>query len=283
MPACTRPSALTLAAQLLAGRLRLYRVLPASAWELCIFRLWPHTPYRRCAATVTAVCGVSETVQVELREVWQARADAWIRWARSPELDDDFWGFHLAYFLGLLPPPGRLTVDMGCGEGRLGRVLAAAGHRVVGCDAAFGMVRAAVDAPKACAAVVADGVMLPLRDREADLVIAFMCLHDFDDMGAAVGEAARVLAAGGRLAIALLHPVVTARLAGAYAAEQRYTLDTVEKAGLSMTYEGMHRPLTAYTSALAASGLVIEALHEPVKVNGDRMTMPYLDLLARRP
>lgn len=232
---------------------------------------------------MTAVCGVSETVLVELREVWQARADAWIRWARSPELDDDFWGFHLAHFLDLLPPPGRLTVDMGCGEGRLGRVLAAAGHHVVGCDAAFGMVRAAVDAHQACAAVVADAVMLPLRDREADLVIVFMCLHDFDDMSAAIGEAARVLAAGGRLAIALLHPVVTARLAGTYTVEHRYTLDTVEKTGLSMTYEGLHRPLTAYTSALAAAGLVIEALREPVKVNGDRMTMPYLDLLARRP
>jgi SAM-dependent methyltransferase len=221
-------------------------------------------------------------VLVDLREAWQARADAWIRWSRSPELDDDFWRFHLPQFLDLLPPPGRLTVDMGCGEGRLGRVLAGAGHRVVGCDAAFAMVKAAVDAPQACAAVVAEAVMLPLRDRAADLVIAFMCLHDLDDMRAAVGEAARVLAPGGRLAVALLHPVVTARLAGAYAAERRYSVDTVEKAGLAMTYEGLHRPLTAYTAALAGAGLVIEAIREPVKTDGDSVTMPFLDLLARR-
>jgi SAM-dependent methyltransferase len=220
---------------------------------------------------------------VDLREAWQARADAWIRWARSPELDDDFWRFHLAHFLDLLPPPGRLTVDMGCGEGRLGRVLAAAGHRILGCDAAFGMVKAAVEAPRACAAVVADAVMLPLRDREADLVIAFMCLHDFDDMTAAVEEAARVLAVGGRLAVALLHPVVTARLAGTYAAERRYTVDTVEKAGLAMTYEGLHRPLTAYTAALAAAGLVIEAIREPLKIDGGSVTMPFMHLLARQP
>jgi ubiquinone/menaquinone biosynthesis C-methylase UbiE len=186
-------------------------------------------------------------------------------------------------FLGLLPPPGRLTVDMGCGEGRLGRVLAGAGHRVVGCDAAFAMVNAAAGASRACPAVVADAVMLPLRDREADLVIAFMCLHDFDDMRAAIGEAARVLAPGGRLAVALLYPVVTARLAGTYAAERRYSVDTVEKAGLAMTYEGLHRPLTAYTAALAGAGLVIEAIREPVKTDGDSVTMPFLDLLARRP
>jgi SAM-dependent methyltransferase len=222
-------------------------------------------------------------VLVNLRETWQTRADAWIRWSRSPELDDDFWRFHLPQFLGLLPPPGRLTVDMGCGEGRLGRVLAGAGHRVVGCDAAFAMVKAAAGASGACPVVVADAVMLPLRDREADLVIAFMCLHDFDDMRAAVGEAARVLAPGGRLAVALLHPVVTARLAGTYAAERRYSVDTVEKAGLAMTYEGLHRPLTAYTAALAGAGLVIEAIREPVKADGDSVTMPFLDLLAGRP
>jgi SAM-dependent methyltransferase len=220
---------------------------------------------------------------VDLRETWRARADTWIRWSRSPDLDDDFWQFHLAQFLDLLPPPGELTVDVGCGEGRLGRVLAAAGHRVVGCDAAFAMVKAAADAPGACTGVVADAALLPVRDGAADLVILFMCLHDFDDMRAAIRQAARVLVPGGRLAVALLHPVVTARLAGTYASERRYTGQTPEKAGLAMTYEGLHRPLTAYTAALAASGLVIEAIREPVKTDGDSVTMPFLDLLARRP
>lgn len=99
---------------------------------------------------------------MDLRETWQARADAWIRWARSPELDDDFWQFHLPQFVDLLPPPGGLTVDMGCGE-------------------------------------------------------------------------------------------------------------------------GLHQPLTAYTAAMAASGLVIEAIREPVKTSAGTMTMPFLDLLARLP
>ncbi len=76
---------------------------------------------------------------------------------------------------------------------------------------------------------------------------------------------------------------MTARLAGTYAAERRYSVDTVEKAGLAMTYEGLHRPLTAYTAALADAGLVIEAIREPVKTDGDSVTMPFLDLLARRP
>jgi hypothetical protein len=102
-------------------------------------------------------------------------------------------------------------------------------------------------------------------------------------MRTAIGQAARVLAPGGRLAVALKHPVVTAKLAGTHAAERRYIADTVNKGGLTMTYEGLHRPLTAYTAALAASGLVIEAIREPGKIDGDNVTMPFLDPLARRP
>lgn len=217
---------------------------------------------------------------MDLRTAWQEGADAWVRWARSPDLDDDFWRFHLPRFLHLLPPPGRLTVDMGCGEGRLGRILAAAGHHIIGCDTAFPLVKAAAEAPPAGAVVVADAARLPIRDHQADLVIAFMCLHDFDDMAAAIAEAARVLAADGKLAVALLHPVLTARLARTYAAEGPYTL-AVEKAGQVMTYQGRHRPLTAYTTALAAAGLVIETIGEPVKPEGDHPTMPFLHLLAR--
>jgi 2-polyprenyl-3-methyl-5-hydroxy-6-metoxy-1,4-benzoquinol methylase len=89
-----------------------------------------------------------------VRSARQARADAWVRWARSPELDDDFWLFHLRRFLDLLPAPGRLTVDVGCGEGRLTRALAAAGYRVVGADTASALVKAALTHPRSAPARV---------------------------------------------------------------------------------------------------------------------------------
>ena len=217
---------------------------------------------------------------MNLRAAWQERAGAWVRWARSPDLDSEFWQFHLPHFVSLLPSPGRLTVDVGCGEGRLGRVLAAAGHRVIGCDTAFPLVKAAAEAPQPGTAVVADAAKLPLHDRVADLVTAFMCLHDFDDMSAAVAEAARILAPDGRFAIALLHPVFTTRLTGSYADEQPYAL-TIDRAGQTMTYHGRHRPLTAYTTALAAAGLAIETIREPLKTSSGKNTMPFLHLLAR--
>jgi ubiquinone/menaquinone biosynthesis C-methylase UbiE len=193
----------------------------------------------------------------------ETRASDWVRWARSPELDDDFWSFHLAEFLRFVPAPGRLTVDVGCGEGRLGRVLAKSGHRVVGFDASVTSVRAAATHPEGHPVAVADAVRLPLPDDAADLAIAFTSLHDFDDLRAAVAEVARVLAPDGRICVAQLHPVVSARMVDGYAAERRYSF-TVERAGLEMTYEGAHRPLGAYFDALETAGLVVEALREPI-------------------
>ena len=63
------------------------------------------------------------------REVWEERADDWVRWARSRELDFGFWELNLPAMLELLPAPGRLTLDVACGEGRLSRELARLGHR----------------------------------------------------------------------------------------------------------------------------------------------------------
>lgn len=217
---------------------------------------------------------------MDLRTAWRESADTWVRWARSPDLDGEFWQFHLPHFLDLLPPPGQLTVDVGCGEGRLGRILAAAGHRIIGCDAAFPLVKAATEPPQPGIAVAADAARLPIRDHAADLVTAFMCLQDFDDMTTAVAEAGRILVPNGRFAIALLHPVFTARLTGAYADEQPYTF-TIDRAGHTMTYHGRHRPLTAYTTALTAAGLAIEAIREPLKTRNGENTMPFLHLLAR--
>jgi SAM-dependent methyltransferase len=216
---------------------------------------------------------------MSLRDAWEMRAPDWVRWARSPELDDDFWQFHLPEFLRSVPLPGRLTVDVGCGEGRLGRVLAKAGHRVVGFDASVTSVRAAATHPRAHPVAVADAIRLPLPDDAADLAIAFMSLHDFDDLRAAVAEVARVLAPDGRFCVALLHPLVSARMVDGYAAERRYSF-TVERAGLEMTYEGTHRPLGAYFDALERMGFVVEALHEPVALRDDGS--PYVNFLHLR-
>lgn len=80
---------------------------------------------------------------MDLRRAWAADPELWIDFARSEVADPVFWHFNLPEFLDLLPPPGALTLDVGCGEGRVSRALAARGHRVVGVDAVEAFTRAA--------------------------------------------------------------------------------------------------------------------------------------------
>jgi Methyltransferase domain len=63
---------------------------------------------------------------------WQA--GDWLAWARTPG-HDSYWYLRDAFFEEILPAPGRLTLEVGCGEGRVARDLAAHGHRVVALDA----------------------------------------------------------------------------------------------------------------------------------------------------
>src|SRR5262245_61773182 len=58
-----------------------------------------------------------------LRDAWDEQAENWVAWARTLGHDHFYWRFNLPRFLELVPPPGRLTVDLGSGEGRLGRRL----------------------------------------------------------------------------------------------------------------------------------------------------------------
>jgi ubiquinone/menaquinone biosynthesis C-methylase UbiE len=72
------------------------------------------------------------------------------------------------------------------------------------------MVEAAREFDPSIDVRLADASALPLDDACADLAIAFMSLHDIGDMPAAVREAARVLEPGGRLCMAIVHPINSA-------------------------------------------------------------------------
>src|SRR5919199_2458479 len=106
-----------------------------------------------------------------LREAWDEQAEEWTRFARDPRGDRANLEFNIPAFLELVPGPGRRTLDLGCGEGRVGAGLARRGHTVVGVDSSPGMVAAASELIEA---VVADAVALPFSDASFDLVVAFM-------------------------------------------------------------------------------------------------------------
>jgi molybdopterin-guanine dinucleotide biosynthesis protein A/SAM-dependent methyltransferase len=218
-----------------------------------------------------------------LRVAWEEHAADWIAWARDYELDHFFWRFNLPRFLELVPEPGRLTVDLGCGEGRMARELQLAGHTVVGIDTSPTLAEAARTAEPPTQVLVADAAEVPLDDGVADLVLAFMSLMNVDDLDAVVAEAARLLEPGGRLCFAVVHPAKSvADARGAYFQQAPYTT-TSERGGRSMRFHEMHHPLEAFTRALERAGLLIETLREPVPDDEHVAAHPEMERWRREP
>lgn len=208
----------------------------------------------------------------DLSRAWEGVADQWATWARKPG-HDSYWRFHKEPFFALLPPPGRLTIDIGCGEGRVSRDLKALGHNVVAIDVSPTLVDYARAADPSMTVMVADAARLPFGDAAADLVVAFMSLHDVDDMPSAMREIGRVLEAGGVLCMAIVHPINSAGRFEGTAPDARFVIegsylephfyqDTIEHDGLAMTFNSKHWPLQAYFDAMEQAGLLVDTLKE---------------------
>lgn len=230
-----------------------------------------------------------------LSKTWNALAPQWIDWARTPN-HDSYWRFHRHAFFEMVPSPGRLTIDLGCGEGRVTRDLVDRGHRVVGVDISPAMSQSAATHPgMPVTAVVGDAARMPIKDGHADLVVAFMSLQDMDDIVRAIAEAARVLTPGGRLVIAIVHPTYSSgtfpgrrnrsanlvMIRPYFDSEICKSIDTRD--GLTMTFYRKHRPLGAYTDALAEAGFFIERLNEvtdPDTANPRSRVPMFLDISA---
>jgi SAM-dependent methyltransferase len=200
-------------------------------------------------------------------DAWDSHADAWARWARTPGHDVHYELINLPAFMALIPAPASLTVDLGCGEGRLGRALARLGHTVVGVDSSRALARLAREAGGYREVLLASAQSVPLPNGCADLVTAFMSLHDMDELDGAIVETARLLSPGGYLCVAVPHPFAEMARerpeSPGYCAPYRY-VDVIERGGITVTFESWRRPLSAYTQAIEKSGLVIEAMREPL-------------------
>lgn len=206
-----------------------------------------------------------------MRQGWEEEARNWAAFARTPGHDRAHENTNLPALLDLLPPAGRRTLDLACGEGRISRLLKSMGHRVVGVDASPSMAR--LTAGQGSQVLVGDAARLPLADGAVDLVVAYMCLHDVDDMPGAVAEVSRVLEPSGRLCLAIPHPVSSAGvftgrepdapfvIRGSYLDPAPVRMVS-ERDGIRLTFHGAHRPVEAYMRALETAGLLTEALRE---------------------
>ena len=219
----------------------------------------------------------------DVSDAWEARAEQWLAWARTPGQDIYFWQLNWPAFRELLPPAGRRTLDIGCGEGRVGRELARAGHRVLGVDSSPTLAALAREAGGYEEVAAARANALPWPAECCDLAIAFMSLQDMENPAAAIAEIARVLQRSGRLCLAIIHPLNRPPEGLEDYFSERRVATRVTHAGLEMTCESIDRPFQTYTRALASAGFVIEDLREPQATLVQATEETSLAEAARRP
>ncbi len=133
---------------------------------------------------------------------------------------------------------------------------------------------------------LADAADLPFEDDEFDRVVAYNVLMDVPDMPAAVAEAARVLAPGGRLTISIVHPFADRgefaderpdaifEVRGSYFGRKHFT-GSERRGGNVMHYAGWSHPLQDYAAALTRAGLAITEIREPRPAPAGDGTTPF--------
>ena len=91
-------------------------------------------------APVLATVRLTRTVAtVAAAGEWEPEAENWVRWARTPG-HDAYWYYRDGFFDDFAPRPHGRTLEVGCGEGRVARDLAARGHRVTAIDTSHTLV-----------------------------------------------------------------------------------------------------------------------------------------------
>jgi SAM-dependent methyltransferase len=202
----------------------------------------------------------TKSSHVTLAEAWEAAATAWSDYVRAGR--DPFFHVSLAAFCELLPPPRGTTLDIGCGEGRVGAELEARGHRVLGVEQSPTLAARARERHEV---VETDAADLPFADASFPLVVSFNSLMDMDDAAGAVREAARVLEPGGRFCVAIVHPILSAGSGEPHTIAGSYLEPVRQRAPLAygdFELETTHRPLSWYAEAIFAAGLLVESLRE---------------------
>lgn len=179
---------------------------------------------------------------------------------------------------------GLAVLDIGCGEGRFGRMLAERGAVVTGLDPCAPLIAAAQDRSPTSLYTVGGAENLPFRDRVFDAAIMYLVLIDVFDFRKAIREAHRVLREGGRLVVANIISFRSACELGwikddngerLYVAVNNYFEEKANHAawcGISVT--NYHRPAQAYFQAFIDAGFRLAAYHEPA---------PSAELAAEQP
>lgn len=203
---------------------------------------------------------------------WSDVASEWIEWARAPN-HDAFWAYRPALHEFIGKGTGD-ALEVGCGEGRVSRLLKECGYRVTATDTVEAFVAAAREVDSADRYEVAPATALPFEPASFDFIMAYNVLMDVDDVPAAVKEMRRVLRPSGTLFVSIVHPFADRGRFDNERSETPFVVDGTyfgrehfegaeERDGLRMRFAGWSQPLQNYMAALEGAGLAVTSLVEP--------------------
>lgn len=203
--------------------------------------------------------------------------------------EGDLWHRHLidlTFFKVIGDVGGKRILDLGCGNGCVGRKLARLGGVVTAIDASPEMIRRARKRGESSGLsveyLVCDAADLSIfKDGRFDLVVSNMALMDIEDASRTITETYRVLRAPGRFVFSISHPCFDIGDASAWVIERAGVTTTVWRK-VSRYRESFahrvkwrvddhrmlettthHRALSWYFRQLAEQGFVVTSFEEP--------------------
>lgn len=224
---------------------------------------------------------------VEWIERSESKADA----AREGLLDD--W---------MLKIVGDVTdldvIDLGCGEGRFCRMLAAKRARTLGVDLQPVFINYARSKASPAESYHIGNIqeLSGVQDACFDVAVSYISLVDVPDQKAAVSEAFRVLVPGGRFVVCNLSPMATAWVSeGPWYRDEdgtklhfvldHYATEGARRLVFSSGHEltNFHRMLSTTINDFLHAGFSLTGLYEPLPTHAQLARIPDNDDLFRVP
>jgi SAM-dependent methyltransferase len=208
-------------------------------------------------------------------DAWEAHAQWWQQGftdGADPEYEEQMLPMAAADLTG-----AQRVLDIGCGEGQIARLATRVGvQTVVGVDPTWAQVAEGRTRGGGPHYARAEAAHLPFADASFDAVVACLVFEHIEAVDEALAEVGRVLEPGGRFLFFLNHPLLQTPGSGWIddqildPPEQYWRIGPyldesvmVEEVAKDVFLPYVHRPLSRYVNALAASGLVVRHMAEP--------------------
>jgi SAM-dependent methyltransferase len=193
-------------------------------------------------------------------------------------VDDKPWNalYERPAVLSMLPPLAKIRVlDAGCGSGWYASYLLDQGAQVTAVDYDDEFVALTRERLGTRARILQADLSRPLEfaaDAEFDLIVSPLVMHYFKDWEPVLKEYNRILKPHGLLVFSTHHPFMDWKN---FNCEDYFRIEKLDDEWKDIgKIQFYRRPLTAMSSALFATGFLIERLLEPQPVEAMRQALP---------